>query len=151
MQKFQKFITPIVYKCNGKCHAWFHRSFWSLESIFDDINCTTLFLFFKTTNFGTNKSRFVTQNGFKILTIQVICRKYSVRPCQYQFWVSSSHKYKMAPIVIYGMPPSPPTRILAMTCDVLGLEFEMKPCNIMAGDNRKPEYLKVSIIHIMCF
>ena len=49
----------------------------------------------------------------------------------------------MASIVIYGMPPSPPCRILTMVCEVLGLKYEMKPCNIMAGDNRKPEYLKV--------
>jgi glutathione S-transferase len=49
----------------------------------------------------------------------------------------------MAPIVIYGMPPSPPCRILMMTCDVIGLEYEMRPCNITKGENRTPEYLKV--------
>ena len=49
----------------------------------------------------------------------------------------------MAPIEIYGMPPSPPCRILMMTCEVLGLKYELKRCNIMEGDNQKPEYLKV--------
>jgi glutathione S-transferase len=49
----------------------------------------------------------------------------------------------MGPIVIYGMPPSPPCRILMMTCDVIGIEYEMRPCNITKGENRTPEYLKV--------
>ncbi len=53
----------------------------------------------------------------------------------------------MAPIVIYGMPLSAPCRILVMTCEVLGLEYEFKTCNLMTGENKTPEYLKLNPHH----
>jgi glutathione S-transferase len=49
----------------------------------------------------------------------------------------------MAPIEIYGMTASAPCRILTMTCEVLGLEYEFKVVNLQVGENRTPEYLKV--------
>ncbi len=49
----------------------------------------------------------------------------------------------MAPIVIHGLTASAPCRILTMTCEVLGLEYEFKICNLQTGDNKTPEYLKV--------
>jgi glutathione S-transferase len=49
----------------------------------------------------------------------------------------------MAPIVIYGMAASAPCRILMMTCEVLGLEYEFKIVNPQTGENKTPEYLKV--------
>ena len=55
----------------------------------------------------------------------------------------------MAPIVIYGMTPSAPCRILCMTCEVLGLEYEFKVVNLMAGENKTPEYLKVIVLQLL--
>ena len=55
----------------------------------------------------------------------------------------------MAPIVIYGMAPSAPCRILCMTCEVLGLEYEFKVVNLMAGENKTPEYLKVIVLQLL--
>ena len=49
----------------------------------------------------------------------------------------------MSPIMIYGMAPSAPFRIVTMTCEILGLQYEVKPVNILEGENKKPEYLKV--------
>jgi len=53
----------------------------------------------------------------------------------------------MAPIVIYGMAGSAPCRILMMTCEVLGLEYEFKVVNLMTGENKTPEYLKLNPHH----
>jgi glutathione S-transferase len=53
----------------------------------------------------------------------------------------------MAPIVIYGMPASAPCRILTMTCEVLGLDYEFKIVNLQAGENKTPEYLKMNPHH----
>ena len=53
----------------------------------------------------------------------------------------------MAPVIIYGMQASAPCRILTMTCEVLGIEYEFKVCNLMAGENRTPEYLKMNPQH----
>ena len=50
----------------------------------------------------------------------------------------------MPSVQIYGVPLSAPTRIVMMTCEILGLDYEIKPCNVMKGDNRQPEYLKVN-------
>jgi len=53
----------------------------------------------------------------------------------------------MAPVIIYGMTASAPCRILTMTCEVLGIEYEFKVCNLQAGENRTPEYLKLNPQH----
>jgi len=53
----------------------------------------------------------------------------------------------MAPIVIYGMTASAPCRILTMTCEVLGLEYEFKVVNLQNGENKTPEYLKLNPHH----
>jgi glutathione S-transferase len=53
----------------------------------------------------------------------------------------------MAPIVVYGMPTSAPVRILTMTCEVLGLDYEFKIYNLMNGEHKTPEYLKLNPQH----
>ena len=52
----------------------------------------------------------------------------------------------MATVDIYGMGPSAPCRILYMTCTALGVEYNDIAVDLMNGENRTPEYLKVSTI-----
>ena len=47
-------------------------------------------------------------------------------------------------IQVHGMPLSAPSRIVYMTCEALGLEYEVILCDLMKGDNKTPEYLKVT-------
>jgi len=53
----------------------------------------------------------------------------------------------MAPIEVYGMQLSAPVRMVQMTCEVLGVEYEKKELNIMTGENMTPEFLKINPHH----
>lgn len=53
----------------------------------------------------------------------------------------------MAPIEVHGMGLSAPCRIVYMTCEVLGLEYNMVECDLMNGGNKTPEYLKMNPQH----
>ena len=48
-------------------------------------------------------------------------------------------------IQVHGIGASAPCRIVYMTCEALGLEYEMVSCDLMKGENKTPEYLKVII------
>ena len=52
----------------------------------------------------------------------------------------------MATVDIYGMGPSAPCRILYMTCTALGVEYNDINVDLMNGENKTPEYLKVCTI-----
>ena len=47
-------------------------------------------------------------------------------------------------VEIHGMSLSAPCRICYMTCEVLGIDYKMITCDLMKGENKSPEYLKVS-------
>ena len=49
----------------------------------------------------------------------------------------------MAPVKIYGVPLSPPFRTVVMTCEILGLDYEIVPTNPLIGETNTPEFLKV--------
>ena len=49
----------------------------------------------------------------------------------------------MAKVDVYGMPGSGPSRIVFMTCNVIGLEYNYKLVDLEKGEHREPEYLKV--------
>jgi len=53
----------------------------------------------------------------------------------------------MAKVDIYGMPPSAPCRILYMTCNALGVEYNDIPVDLFNGGNKTPEYLKMNPQH----
>jgi len=53
----------------------------------------------------------------------------------------------MAPVEIYGMDLSAPCRIATMTAEVLGVEYEFKVVDLMAGEHMKPEYLAINPMH----
>jgi len=53
----------------------------------------------------------------------------------------------MAPIQIYGMQLSAPCRLVEMTAEVLGLEYEFKVVDLFSGENMKPEYLALNPQH----
>ena len=46
-------------------------------------------------------------------------------------------------VEIHGMSLSAPCRICYMTCEVLGIDYKMITCDLMKGENKTPEYLKV--------
>ena len=48
-------------------------------------------------------------------------------------------------IKVYGMDISAPVRMVMMTCEALGLEYELITVNLMEGEHKKPEFLKVEI------
>ena len=50
------------------------------------------------------------------------------------------------PVEIYGIKVSAPCRILMMTCEALGLDYEFKLVNLAQGDQKKPDYLKVLLV-----
>ena len=47
-------------------------------------------------------------------------------------------------VEIHGMSESVPCRFSYMTCEVLGIDYKMISCNLVKGENKTPEYLKVS-------
>jgi len=53
----------------------------------------------------------------------------------------------MAPVEVYGMNASAPCRIVMMTAEALGVEYEFKVTDLMAGDHMKPEYLAMNPMH----
>jgi len=53
----------------------------------------------------------------------------------------------MAPITVYGMKASAPVRIVLMTCEVLGVDYEFKEIDLMKGENKTPEYLAINPQH----
>ena len=46
-------------------------------------------------------------------------------------------------IQVHGIGGSAPCRIVYMTCEALGLDYETVTCDLQKGENRTPEYLKV--------
>jgi len=53
----------------------------------------------------------------------------------------------MAPIEVYGMSLSAPCRIVNMTAECLGLDYEFKVVDLMAGEHMKPEFLAMNPQH----
>lgn len=53
----------------------------------------------------------------------------------------------MAPIDVHGMPASAPCRIVNMTAECLGVEYDFKLLDLMAGDHMKPEFLAINPMH----
>ncbi|XP_053667097.1 glutathione S-transferase 1-like [Anopheles marshallii] len=49
--------------------------------------------------------------------------------------------------VLYTVHLSPPCRAVELTAKALGLELERKMVNLLAGDNLKPEFLKLNPKH----
>uniref|UniRef100_A0A2M4AXM0 glutathione transferase n=1 Tax=Anopheles triannulatus TaxID=58253 RepID=A0A2M4AXM0_9DIPT len=53
----------------------------------------------------------------------------------------------MSKIKLYTAKLSPPGRAVELTASLLGLELEIIPINLLAGDHRKPEFLKLNPQH----
>nr|XP_034828849.1 glutathione S-transferase D7-like isoform X1 [Maniola hyperantus] len=51
------------------------------------------------------------------------------------------------PIKLYYLPPSPPCRSVMMTARALGIDLELVLTNIMEGQHKTPEYLKMNPQH----
>ena len=49
----------------------------------------------------------------------------------------------MPTVKIYGVPLSAPTRIVMMTCEVLGVKYELIETNPLTGGTRTEKFLKV--------
>jgi glutathione S-transferase len=47
------------------------------------------------------------------------------------------------PMDFYYLPPSPPCRAVLLLAKRLGIEFNLKTINILAGEQLTPEFIKV--------
>ncbi|XP_043066791.1 glutathione S-transferase 1-1-like [Drosophila bipectinata] len=53
----------------------------------------------------------------------------------------------MGKLTLYGIDGSPPVRSVILTLRALGLDFEYKVVNLQAGEQLKPEFLKLNPLH----
>jgi len=54
----------------------------------------------------------------------------------------------MAPSIdVYGLQLSAPVRIVQMTCELLGVEYNFHKVDLMAGEHMKPEFLAINPQH----
>jgi len=53
----------------------------------------------------------------------------------------------MSVVEIHGMTLSAPCRIAYMACEAIGIEYKMVTCDLMKGENKTPEYLKMNPQH----
>ena len=53
----------------------------------------------------------------------------------------------MSSIDVYGMPISAPCRIVTMTLDCLGLEYNFKFLDLFAEEHKQPEFLEINPMH----
>ena len=49
----------------------------------------------------------------------------------------------MSPVKVHGMSLSAPCRLVYLTCEAVGIEYEKINVDLMNGGTRTPEYLKV--------
>merc|ERR1711997_624027 len=63
-----------------------------------------------------------------------------------QIFIPQAQYFKMA-VKVYGMDASAPVRMVLMTCEVLGIEYEFVVVNLMEGEHLKPDYLKINPQH----
>merc|ERR1739838_548034 len=71
----------------------------------------------------------------------------SFLPLSYSLTTLQLFLSTMAPIDVYGMPLSAPCRIVNMTAECLGVEYNFKMLDLMAGEHMKPEYLAINPMH----
>ncbi|XP_041988753.1 glutathione S-transferase 1-like isoform X3 [Aricia agestis] len=60
---------------------------------------------------------------------------------------SKSGRMPNEPIKLYYVPPSPPCRAVMMTAKAVGVELELNFTNIMEGEHKTPEFLKINPQH----
>ncbi|KAK2588572.1 hypothetical protein KPH14_006346 [Odynerus spinipes] len=53
------------------------------------------------------------------------------------------------PIDLYHLPSSPPCRAVRLAASVLGVELNLKEVNLMAGEQNKPEFIKMNPQHVI--
>jgi len=53
----------------------------------------------------------------------------------------------MAPIEVYGMNVSAPCRIVTMTAECLGVEYDFKVVDMFAGEHMQPDFLELNPMH----
>ena len=50
-------------------------------------------------------------------------------------------------LTLYSLPASPPCRTVLMVAKLLDIELDVKNVDLFGGEQRTPEYLKVSLSH----
>ncbi|XP_064072480.1 glutathione S-transferase 1-like isoform X2 [Vanessa tameamea] len=60
---------------------------------------------------------------------------------------SKGNRMPTQPIKLYYLPPSPPCRSVMMTARALGIDLELVLTNIMEGQHKTPEYIKMNPQH----
>ena len=67
---------------------------------------------------------------------------YNVKLITQLLFRASDSKPKM-PMDLYYFPPSPPCRSVLLLAKRLGIEFNLKTVNVLAGEHQTPEFIKV--------
>ncbi|XP_017491073.1 PREDICTED: glutathione S-transferase D7 isoform X1 [Rhagoletis zephyria] len=65
---------------------------------------------------------------------------------EFVYCILSRGGSKMAP-TLYYLPPSPPCRSVLLLGKMLGIDFDLKIINILAGEQLKPEFLQLNPQH----
>lgn len=50
------------------------------------------------------------------------------------------------PPILYYLPPSPPCRAVLLLGRMLGIDFDLKPVNVLDGEQLKAEFVEVKLI-----
>jgi len=53
----------------------------------------------------------------------------------------------MAPLIVYGFPPSPPYRAVLLTAKALGLEVQIKSVNLLLEEQKAESFLSINPTH----
>ncbi|XP_034250625.1 glutathione S-transferase 1-like [Thrips palmi] len=54
-------------------------------------------------------------------------------------------------LTLYGTGPSPPARAVRLACKAMGIEYDFVVVDVLGGDLKKPEYLKINPHHTVPF
>ncbi|XP_034250640.1 glutathione S-transferase 1-1-like isoform X2 [Thrips palmi] len=54
-------------------------------------------------------------------------------------------------LTLYGTEVSPPVRAVRMACKATGIEYDFQVVDVIAGELKKPEFLKVNPHHTVPF
>ncbi|XP_067618355.1 glutathione S-transferase D7 [Eurosta solidaginis] len=65
---------------------------------------------------------------------------------EFVYCILTRGSFRMAP-TLYYIPLSPPCRSVLLLAKMLGIEFELKTINILAGEQLKPEFLEINPQH----
>ncbi len=84
--------------------------------------------------------------GFRLPAVSTLEFSENIRPIVKILNKTEEKQSKIMTVDVYGTIGSAPSRIVFMTCNMIGLDYNHKEIDLLKGDNLSPEYLKVTTI-----